>query len=372
MSRTLNVIGHDISSARDVTISVMRAVVVKAAEAVGIDFGIITICEDGQWVVRYVSDEEKLPPGVRFTAEQALYAVISEMTEPMAINDTSEDPGSVPKSVKRYGMRSILGIPLYTGRELLGVLSLVSTSRLVTFTETDMDFAHKLGLAVSLALTNSRLYKAERHAKLDAEVARQLLVEDHSMLQRALLPGQPHITPGYQLATRFIPGAAGKQVGGDFYDVFETENGRTAILIGDVSGKGVESASMAAATRSTVRAFAYDLGDPAQALGHTNAVISQSPTYERFATAFLAVLDPATGRFTYASAGHPPAMVVSPSGVVEILNNGQFPIGVAGDVEYVLYESRLAAGDQFITYTDGISEARKGEIMSTSREYRKS
>ena len=217
-------------------------------------------------------------------------------------------------------MRSILGIPLITGRKLLGVLSLVSTSGPVNFTDADIDFAHKLGLAVSLALDNSRLYEAERQAKLEAEVARQLLVEDHSMLQRALLPGEPHITSGYQLATKFIPGAAGKQVGGDFYDVFETEDGRTAILIGDVSGKGVESAAMAAATRSTVRAFAYDLGDPAQALNHTNAVIDQSPTYERFATAFLAVLDPATGRFTYSSAGHPPAMVRRADGTVDMLN----------------------------------------------------
>ena len=62
--------------------------------------------------------------------------------------------------------------------------------------------------------------------------------------------------PGYVLATRFIPGAAGKYVGGDFFDVFETENGKTALLIGDVTGKGVEAASLAVAVRSTIRAFA--------------------------------------------------------------------------------------------------------------------
>lgn len=362
-SRALSVIHVAINSSLD-SDDVMRTVVVKAAEAVGVELGMITMCEDGQWVVRYVSDEKKLHLGLRFTREQAPYHVlISETAQPTAIRDTSEEAGVSSEICDQYGMRSILGIPLITGKEVLGVLSLISTSRLINFTDDDIDFAHKLGLAVSLALTASRLYKAERQAKLDAEVVRLLLAEDHSMLQRALLPGEPHITSQYQLATKFVPGAAGKQVGGDFYDVFETEDGRTAILIGDVSGKGVESAAMAAATRSTVRAFAYDSGDPAQALDHTNVVITQSPTYDHFATAFLAVLDPETGRFTYSSAGHPPAMVRRADGAVDLLNDGQLPIGVINKVEYELHESRLAAGDQLVMYTDGISEARKGEIM---------
>lgn len=363
LSRALNVIHVAISSSLDFD-DVMRAVVVKAAEAIGVELGMITVCEDGHWVVRYVSDEEKLPTGLRFTSEQApYYALISETTEPTAINDTSADPGVSPEICEEFGMRSILGIPLITGRKLLGVLSLVSTSGLINFTDADIDFAHKLGLAVSLALDNSRLYDAERQAKLEAEVTRQLLAEDHSMLQRALLPGELYTTSGYQLATRFIPGALGKQVGGDFYDVFETEDGRTAILIGDVSGKGVEAAAMAAATRSTARAFAYELDDPAQALNHTNVVISQSPIYDRFATAFLVVLDPTTGRFTYSSAGHPPSMVLRADGSVDLLNTGSFPIGMANETQYVLYESRLAAGDQLVLYTDGISEARTKSHM---------
>jgi two-component system CheB/CheR fusion protein len=363
LSRALNVIHVAISSSLDFD-DVMRAVVVNAAETIGVELGMISMREHGQWVVRYVSDEDKLHMGLRFTSEQAPYhALVSETTEPTAINDTSEDAGICSEMCDEYGMRSILGIPLIAGKRLLGVLSLISTSRTISFTDADIDFAHKLGLAVSLALDNARLYEAEQQAKLDAEVAKQLLVKDHSLLQRALLPGDPHITSGYQLASKFIPGAAGKQVGGDFYDVFETEDGRTAILIGDVSGKGVEAASMAAATRSTARAFTYGLGDPAEALTHTNAVIDQSPTHERFATAFLAVLDPTTGRFTYSSAAHPPAMIHRAGGDVDILNTGELPIAIKSGVEYVLYESRLAAGDQLVIYTDGISEARNGEIM---------
>ncbi len=363
LSRALNVIHVAINSSLDFD-KVMRTVVVKAAEAIGVELGMIVVCEDDQWVVRYVSDKEKLQLGVRFTAEQAPYhALISETTEPTAINDTSKDPGICSEMCKDYGMQSILGIPLLAVGKLLGVLSLVSTSNPITFTDADLDFAHKLGLAVSLALTNSRLYESERQAKLEAEMARLILVEDHSLLQKTLLPGKPHETAGYKLAARFIAGAVGKSIGGDFYDVFETEDGRTAILIGDVSGKGIEAAALANSIRSTVRAFAYDLGDPAQALTHANAVINQSPMSEHFATALLAVLDPETGEFTYANAGHPPTMVRRASGKVDLLNYGQFPIGVAGQVDYQQYESNLAAGDLLVMYTDGISEARSASKM---------
>ncbi len=363
LSRALNVIHVAISSTMDFD-SVMHAVLVEAAEAVGVDLGMITVNEDGLWVVRYVSNEAKLSPGLKFTAEQAPYHVlVSETIQPTAINDTRSDVRISSEMCDEYGMRSILGIPLIAGKELLGVLSLVSTAKLVEFADDDIECAHKMGLAVSLALIASRLLEAEHQAKLDAEVIRKLLAEDHSMLQQALLPGDPHITPGYQLATRFIPGAAGKQVGGDFYDVFETEDGKTAILIGDVSGKGIESAAMAAATRSTVRAFAYDMGDPAQALNHANTVIIQSPIYERFATAFLAVLDPETGGFTYSSAGHPTVMVKKSAGDVELLNSGSFPIGVVNDGDYTLDKSHLAPGDQMVMYTDGISESHNSSSM---------
>jgi len=171
------------------------------------------------------------------------------------------------------------------------------------------------------------------------------------------------VTAGYQLATRFIAGAAGKTIGGDFYDIFQTEDGKTAILIGDVSGKGVEAAAMAVAIRSTVRAFAYDFGDPAQSLTHANAVISQSPVSHQFATAFLAVIDPATGRFSYSTAGHPPPMVRRAGGIIEMLSGGQGLIGIGDKAPYETCESSLAAGDQLVMYTDGISEAHKRSRM---------
>lgn len=192
----------------------------------------------------------------------------------------------------------------------------------------------------------------------------QALLEQHNLLQQALLPIEMYATPGYVLATRFIAGAPGKYVGGDFYDVFETEDGKSALLIGDVTGKGVEAASLAVAVRSTIRAFAYDLGRVDEALTHANAVTyAQSRFSERFATVFLAIIDPQTGQFSYASAGHPPSMVLRADDKVEILNTGQLPLGVDGQSIYESSQSQLSAGDHLIMYTDGISESHRGSTM---------
>ena len=357
LGSALNDIHTEMNSALDVD-SVMRAVVVKAPDALGVELGMITFREDGQWVVRYVSDEEKLQPGLRFTSKQAPYlALMSETTEPTAINDTSEDARICAEVRDDYGMRSIIGIPLTMGNELLGVLSLVSTSRPVSFSNIDIDFAHKLGLAVSLALTNSRLYEAEQQSH-------QRLQQQHLLLQQALVPANPQGSSGYKVASRFIAGSDGQQVGGDFFDVFKTEGGELAVLIGDVEGKGVESASLAAATRSTIRAFAYDQIAPGQALTHTNAVIvGQGPKPQLFVTAFLVVLDEENGKLRYSGAAHPPAMIRRANGIMEVIGMNQLPIGAGENTDYREAETRLERGDKLLLYTDGISESRSGGHM---------
>jgi len=217
-----------------------------------------------------------------------------------------------------------------------------------------------------LAEVRARVYNMLEVRLLHMETKNygKALLEQHNLLQQALLPVEMYTTPGYALATRFIPGAPGKYIGGDFYDVFETEDGKTALLIGDVTGKGVEAASLAVAVRSTIRAFAYDFGRPDQALTHANAVTyAQSSFNERFATVFLATLDTQTGQFSYASAGHPPSMVLRADGRVELLSTGQFPIGIDRQAAYKSSESQLSSGDKLVMYTDGISESHKSSRM---------
>ena len=181
------------------------------------------------------------------------------------------------------------------------------------------------------------------------------------LLQRALAPTKPVIQEGYSVAAQYIPAAEQMEIGGDFYDVFSTADGSTAVLIGDVSGKGVEAASMAAVTRSTVRALAYETSLSGDALTRANRVLHAQQTHMgAFVTVFLAVLDPTEGTFCYSNAGHPPPAIGSAASRVKFLRFGDPPLGLLMDYTYRQYYGKLNERDKLILYTDGITEARRG------------
>jgi len=182
-----------------------------------------------------------------------------------------------------------------------------------------------------------------------------------SLLQAALVPPEPATDSGYRAAAVYLPAYPGQQIGGDFYDVFKTESGRIGIVIGDVSGKGIEAAALAASARSTVHSFAYELSSPGAALTHANAVMEpQGIEAGRFVTAFLGIIDPPTGALSHTRAGHPPAAIWRADGSVDFLESGSLPIGILAGQQYETLEDRLGPGDKLVLYTDGISEARNG------------
>jgi serine phosphatase RsbU (regulator of sigma subunit) len=134
------------------------------------------------------------------------------------------------------------------------------------------------------------------------------------------------------------------------------------IVIGDVSGKGFETAAFAAIARSTIRAFCYESSSAAEALTQANAVLCARQEERRednlFMTAFLMILDPATGSFQYANAGHPLPAICNRNGEVNFLQIGQLPLGITS-VQYENAEGRLDPGDKLLLYTDGVIEARR-------------
>lgn len=198
--------------------------------------------------------------------------------------------------------------------------------------------------------------------------AKETAEQQLHILQRALIPTKPTVGAGYETASIYIPAYTEQQIGGDFFDVFDTQDGKIGILIGDVSGKGIKAASMAAAARSTVHAFAYESLSTAEALTHANAVLcSQAdPDSASFVTMFLAVLDPPTGTLMYASAGHPPAAVYRADGSVELLEQSSLPVGIIEEVQYYEAETLLGHSDKIVLYTDGVSEARhSGQLFGT-------
>jgi len=164
---------------------------------------------------------------------------------------------------------------------------------------------------------------------------------------------------------------AAEEVGGDFYDFFRLADGRLAVAIADVSGKGVPAAIFMAVTRTLLRATAALEPEPAQCLARVNAALAEANEQLLFVTMVYGVLDPTTGRFAYANAGHnPPALVPAAGGKPRLLDPlGDLCLGVLPDLDFRESVLLLEPGDRLFFYTDGITEGMRvdGEVFGTDR-----
>lgn len=178
-------------------------------------------------------------------------------------------------------------------------------------------------------------------------------------LQKALVPREAEIGPGYKVSIAYVPVGSDAGVGGDFLDLFPLGNGRTGILIGDVSGKGVEAAAMATLVRGMVRAMAYAYRSPGTALAKVNDALLAERRLDRFATIHLAFLDKRDGSVCFASAGHLPPAIIRKNGRVESTAIGDMPLGILAGQSFRESTYVLGRGDEVILFTDGVYEARK-------------
>jgi sigma-B regulation protein RsbU (phosphoserine phosphatase) len=221
----------------------------------------------------------------------------------------------------------------------------------------------EMDLVEELAAANDKLQvQNEELLELQQETAR-LLEEKSSVLHRLqeTLLDIPLELPGVRFAHLYRSATREAQVGGDFYDVFEVKGGRIGLLIGDVAGHGVEAARVATLVKDTVHAFAHQFRLPHLVLRETNRLLVEKNLLG-FVSAFLGILDPATGAFTYSSAGHP-APLMALGGNVELLESIGPPLGVFPDARYRDHETVIQEGSLLLFYTDGVTEARQGDAF---------
>lgn len=178
-------------------------------------------------------------------------------------------------------------------------------------------------------------------------------------LQSSLLPTALPTIPGVETAARFRPALGGAQVGGDFYDLFETDGGSWGIVVGDVCGKGAEAAAVTALARHTLRAVAIHERSPSQSLALLNeALLRRGPAAE-FCTAAYARLDRdgTAARLTMSSGGHPLPLLLRADGTVESVGRPGFLLGLESDPELTDHTLDLDPGDTLLLYTDGLTDA---------------
>lgn len=347
LAQTLNQINLSISCTFDRR-SILTAAMDKAARSMACEAGSIFMRRDDRWHV-YSLGESVLPR--------------SEIGYPM---EAIPHAGAVVESQRpalfdAHAYRSAGGLipfpgldELLTGPTIL-IVPVVSRGRVAwlctfrrrvpePFTRAQLEFAEKLGAAVSLALENVRAWEAEHRIA--------------TTLQEALL-AVPAEIEGVEFAQVYRGASEEARVGGDFHDVFRLADGRVGVTIGDVSGKGIDAAITASLTRNTIQAYAYREVSPADVLAATNEVLLQATSRRAFVTAFFAILDPSTGAFRYCRAGHPPALVRTLEGEVLRLEVGSPVLGMFPDPPYTDGCGVLREGDLLLLYTDGVLEARQ-------------
>jgi len=205
--------------------------------------------------------------------------------------------------------------------------------------------------------TEARLYA------LNAEIERTTEREVAIRLQTALLPRMKLDHPSVDVAARYEAGTEGLVAGGDWYDVFVLPNGRIGITVGDVVGHGLEAAASMGRLRTAVAALAPHARDPGELLSFLHTFVN-GPDGTSYATALYAELDPDTGQFLFASAGHPPILLLSPDGRLHWLTDGLSPalFGLPRGTRPTA-RMRLDRGSMLILYSDGLVESRKQPIQ---------
>ncbi|MDG9702802.1 SpoIIE family protein phosphatase [Streptomyces sp. DH37] len=174
-------------------------------------------------------------------------------------------------------------------------------------------------------------------------------------LQRAIL-GPDRLPGGF--AVRYEPAARPLEVGGDWYDTVELPDGRIGIVVGDCVGRGLEAATVMGQLRSACRALLLQFADPAQVLTALDRFAALIPG-AMCATVFCGVLDPATGRLVYSSAGHPPGILTHPDGTTELLDQGRsIPLAVQPDRPRPTGARTMPPASVLLLYTDGLVERR--------------
>ena len=234
---------------------------------------------------------------------------------------------------------ALMHTPIELGPRLYGVLSVAGPDR---FGVDGLELLTRLGRSSAAAIANAIDFERERH------IARTLTL--------GFVPESLPRVAGYETGLLYAP-ALGEPTGGDLYGVWELPSGEVAALVGDVAGKGVETAALSAMVRFFIEARSWDAESPARVLEQTNAMLADRLPSDTFVTAFLAVLGPDSLR--WASAGHLPPLHLSWGETRELDATG-VPLGVDSDARYREQTLELMAGDLVFAYTDGLTEARRG------------
>lgn len=256
------------------------------------------------------------------------------------------------QSIADFRIRSMMCAPLIdTAGIPLGVIQIDTLDQRSRFQASDLDLLASVAFQAAFALENAQLH--------DSALKKQAFERDLDLahkVQQGFLPETPPQIPGYEFFDFY---EAANQIGGDYFDYVPLNDGKIAVVLGDVAGKGMPAALLMAKLSADVRYCLAGTADPAKAIDRLNAGFSRSDWEDRFVTFAAVVLDPKLNTATVVNAGHMAPYLRHSDGKVETIGENEkgLPLGVNPGAEFEAATVPLAPGDVLTLYTDGINEA---------------
>ncbi|HSS20009.1 MAG TPA: SpoIIE family protein phosphatase [Pyrinomonadaceae bacterium] len=278
-------------------------------------------------------------------------------------SDAQHDPRFASGTVVLQGVRSVLAVPLGVSEKVFGIIYADSPIAEGRFTEDHLKVLTTLASVAAIRVENARLMEARlQQERLEREL--QLAME----IQQRFQPTAPPVVKGYELQGISFPCY---EIGGDYYDFIERDDGRLVITLGDVSGKGTAAALLMSSLHAAIHAQTGSHDTLVKTISAVNRYLADNIPPNRFVTLFYAELDPESGALSFLNAGHNPPLIVHAAGTVEQLASGGLPLGIKADADYREGRTTLQNGDVLVIYSDGVTEAASpsGEEFGPTRLY---
>ena len=267
----------------------------------------------------------------------------------LTLDAQMDDRFGSAQSIQMQGIRSIICVPLWNEKEVIGLIYIDNLISRRTFTQSDLRLIALIANMAAVKIENALLLEQQMEKKRMEE---QLAVA--AQIQRRLLPQVNPVIPHYEI---YGINQSCYQIGGDYYDFLEKENGKLAIIIADVSGKGVGAALLMAAFQASIRTLVRSEESPAGLLAHLNRVMLENSPPNKYITVFYGELDPQSHVFEYVNAGHNPAVHLTPTGHSFLSASGPV-VGIVASAKYCSKQITLEPNDLLFLYTDGITESQ--------------
>jgi serine phosphatase RsbU (regulator of sigma subunit) len=274
----------------------------------------------------------------------------------LSADASSDERFNMAQSIADFAIRSMICAPMIgTEGEPLGVIQIDTLNQKARFSDEDLEVLAGVASHAGMSLENAKMHEqvlAQRGLERDLDLARRM--------QRALLPAHPPDVPGYCFFDYY---QSARQVGGDYYDYVQLPEGRFAVIVGDVAGKGVSAALLMARLSSDVRFLLASEENPAVAVEKINNGFSNADWQDKFVTMIVAVVDPTSHKLSLVNAGHMAPLLRRNGGVIEAVGEetAGLPLGVATDLTYEAEHRTLEPGDFVTIFTDGFSEAMNAD-----------